>query len=343
MWRVIQFVTTPITLIAFVIAVSAWLYRIKISSARKLVETANPKDRAELVLATLETYHIRNDNLTPDQKFDLMKKVIQVRANQSRLIALVAVVVAVLTAIVLAAALLAHGARKEAGTNDGAELRHQGELRDKILSELNEVDETKRNLAAIKVASYGEDALPAIKMALGSDEDVLRNGAVLGLKQMYVSQTVDREKLFDKVLSYYDDGNSDLCRGVLEWMVTMAEQLPLQERTRVFSRLKLTFRSQAEDCAKRDDQVALQAARFLFFSPFENSKEFVMGMVSSCKGDGAREAAVNALPRICASLKKSDRDGVASFLESEILPRASEGLKARIEAAITRIHSLQEP
>jgi hypothetical protein len=342
MWRAIQYVTTPITLIAFVVAVSAWLYRARIFERKRLIETAKTEDRAELVLAVLKTYPIPCDNLTRDQKFELLKKLVQQDANRFRTIAIVAVLISILTAAVLGLALVAPSIGITKGDNDGAESHYQAELRAKSLSELNEVDETKRTLAVMKVASYGEDALPAMKMALGSEKERLRSGAVMVLSEMYKAETVNRDKLFDKVLGFYGDDNPDLCRGVLEWVVAMGEQLPEQKRRGVFARLQRTFKSQAEDCAKQDEQVALQAAKFLFFSPFEDSREFVMGMAKNCKGDGARETAVNALPRICASLKQSDRDGVTSFLEKEILPTASKGFRARVEAAITRIHS-REP
>jgi hypothetical protein len=246
------------------------------------------------------------------------------------MIIIVAVIVALLTFALLVLALVAPSVGRANGINDE-------------ISGLSEVDETKRALTVIKLASHGEDALPAMKMALGSEEERLRSGAVMVLGEMYKAGMVNRDRLFDKVLGFYDDNNSSLSRGVLEWVVTMGEQLPEQKRRDVFARLKGTFKNQAEDCAKQDEQVALQAAKFLFFSPFEDSREFVMGMAKNCKGDGAREAAVNTLPRICASLKQSDRDGVTSFLEKEILPTASEGFRARVEAAIARIHSIQAP
>jgi hypothetical protein len=203
--------------------------------------------------------------------------------------------------------------------------------------------EAARKIAAINLAEYGEDAIPAVKMCLASDEPSLRSGAVMVLQQMYRSESVRRNSLLNTVVAYSKDRNPYLRRGALEWFVRMGDEVPMGDRWRVFDELKTQFGSTAEVCANQDEQVALEAGKFLFSFSVQDSKEFAMGMVRNCSGDGAREAAVNALPRICSSLPGPDRKKVVIFLRNQMVPSLSNGLRSRIEAAIVKIEGIQGP
>ena len=85
-------------------------------------------------------------------------------------------------------------------------LAAQAELRAKVLAELNDRDETKRTLAAIRLAGHGEDALDALKMALGVEQETIREGATTVVFQMFRSETVPRPKLFGAMLGHLARG-----------------------------------------------------------------------------------------------------------------------------------------
>jgi hypothetical protein len=106
MWDAIGAVGTPITLVAFVVAVVATIYRVREQTKIKVINSAQEADRAELIDKSLETYHIQHDNLTRQQKYDLMMRVLQDRASRLKVLAGTSIVIAVLlagTIIILAA------------------------------------------------------------------------------------------------------------------------------------------------------------------------------------------------------------------------------------------------
>ena len=106
-WESIQYAGTPLTLIAFLVAVAALAYR-RILSSRIDAITAAPEDaRGALVDKLLESYSISKDNLTRQQKFELMREVLAGKAARFRIAAIVAVVFAMLLAIVLVVSILA--------------------------------------------------------------------------------------------------------------------------------------------------------------------------------------------------------------------------------------------
>lgn len=98
MWDAIRYVSTPLTLLAFLAAVAAILYRHRCQRKIRELEALPPKDRAEMALAKLETYSIKHDNLTREQKFGLMMEVLRHRRERYRIAAIVALLFAAIAA-----------------------------------------------------------------------------------------------------------------------------------------------------------------------------------------------------------------------------------------------------
>ena len=226
------------------------------------------------------------------------------------------------------------------------------DIRGKIISEFVEKPESK-TIAAIKLAEYGEQALPAVKMALGADDLRLRSGAAAVLQQMYrAPEKVERTDLLSKVLEWNDKTkNPFLHRGVLEWLVEMKSQLSDEESQRVFERvssnLEVDFGATAENCAKQDGEFALQAAIFLYTWSLKKSRDLVMGMLKHCIAtdqpyESAREQAANTLPMIARQLRKSERDSIVADLQ-QLSPTAPLKLRTLIEAAASEIRVIQTP
>ena len=153
---------------------------------------------------------------------------------------------------------------------------------DKITTEFVKGD-ADPNLTAMKLAAYGDKALPAVKIALAADDQDLRNGAVQIASQMYFTETVDRDSLTKSMLNYYD--NPVLRLGVVEWFSTVeSSQVPLADpqREALFQKLQKTFGDGGERCKDQDAQVAQAVSSLLLTGPWTNKKTFVSGMNANC-------------------------------------------------------------
>lgn len=82
-WEAIRFVTSGITLLAFLAALGAWVYRQKILQKEKLIQSASEKERGRLVAATLEFFAVETGKLKRDQQFELALEQIRNRARRS--------------------------------------------------------------------------------------------------------------------------------------------------------------------------------------------------------------------------------------------------------------------
>lgn len=104
MFQAIQYVGTPIALVAFVIAVIAYAYRARLVERRKTIESAAEADRGRLLEATLRDFTtVNTETLTREQRYQLAMRLIEERAAKVRVMAIVAIV----SAIILAAVILA--------------------------------------------------------------------------------------------------------------------------------------------------------------------------------------------------------------------------------------------
>jgi hypothetical protein len=223
------------------------------------------------------------------------------------------------------------------------------EALDKTLSEFGQnTDDRARAIAAIKLATYGDKALEAVRMVLGSDDPYLRSGGVLVAEQMYRAETVRHRKLIKKMLSYYAANDRFLRRGVLEWLIEMEHQLSEEEGRLAYQVVAESFGPRGELCTTQDEEVAREAANFLFIWSFGDSKTLVLGMAEECrdvkqpaKFAAARESAVNTIPKLAESLTKEER----SVLLKDDLPRlrkAAPELDELIDKAIASIQRMQE-
>jgi hypothetical protein len=98
----IQYVGTPIALVAFITAAVAYAYRGRLEERRKLIEAAPEQERGRLLEATLRDFTtIPTDTLTREQRYDLAVKLIHERSTKFRLMTLVSVIVAFLLAAVV--------------------------------------------------------------------------------------------------------------------------------------------------------------------------------------------------------------------------------------------------
>lgn len=102
-FQAIQYVGTPIALVAFIVAVAAYVYRSRLVERRKLIETAPEADRGRLLDATIRDFTtVNTETLTREQRYSLALRLIEERAARFRLAAYAGVVTAVIVAILVA-------------------------------------------------------------------------------------------------------------------------------------------------------------------------------------------------------------------------------------------------
>lgn len=105
MWEAIQYVTTGLTLVAFLVTVVAWAYKSKSEERERLIKTASEDKRADLVRSALEFFDVDTTGLTKEQKYELALAQIHARAQRFRTTAITVCVLAVILAVISAYAI----------------------------------------------------------------------------------------------------------------------------------------------------------------------------------------------------------------------------------------------
>ena len=103
-FEAIQYVGTPIALVAFIVAVGAYVYRSRLVERRKLIETAAEADRGRLLDRTIQDLGpVEPGTLTREQRYQLALRLLEDRAKRFRTMALLGAGTAVLLAGVVLA------------------------------------------------------------------------------------------------------------------------------------------------------------------------------------------------------------------------------------------------
>jgi hypothetical protein len=198
--------------------------------------------------------------------------------------------------------------------------------------------EKKQTLAAIKFVQYGEEVLPVIKIALGVEESSVRRGATVVVAQMFQSGRIDRVKLLHELKDYFKNQNAYLRRGVLECFVKLGDHLSGEEASEVVNLLKDDVDPRA-DCSKPEEEnVLLEAAKFLRGRPSLDSKELLLRIAENRSCTKPRIQAVDNLPSVAAGLPLEGRNEIVArlrVLESD----ASKSFLLKIQAAIENIEA----
>ena len=105
MWEAIAYVSSGLTLTAFLAAVAAWIYKHQSEEKERLLRTAPQSKRAKLVEQALESFHVDTTGLTKEQQYNLAVQQIQARAQRFRWTATVVIIFVVIAATVAAYAI----------------------------------------------------------------------------------------------------------------------------------------------------------------------------------------------------------------------------------------------
>ena len=208
--------------------------------------------------------------------------------------------------------------------------------------------ETNANqIAAMKLAVYGEQALPAVRMALGSNDEGLRYGGEMVIEQMYVAETVPHQKLTQEILAYYPTGSAVLRRGVLEWLAIMGNELQDGDREVALTTVLDGFGNHAETCKQQDQELVRAGAHVLLVWSLavsgksrDQAKDLALGIVETCKADPTRTEALNALVAMKTSLSQEEQKSIVARLK-KCMPLASASLRPSIDNAITEFLKIE--
>lgn len=102
-FEAIQYVGTPIALIAFIVAIVAYAYRARLVERRKLIEAAPERERGRLLDATIRDFTtVNTETLTREQRYTLALRLIEERAARFRMTAFASIAAAVILAGLIA-------------------------------------------------------------------------------------------------------------------------------------------------------------------------------------------------------------------------------------------------
>lgn len=108
-WTAIKYVSSGITLVAFIVAVTAWVYRASILQKERQIRQAPESARGDLVESALEFFRVDTSGLSAKQQYDLALEQIHAKALRFRSTAIVVVIIAFFGAAVGVVAILKPG------------------------------------------------------------------------------------------------------------------------------------------------------------------------------------------------------------------------------------------
>ena len=104
-WDAIKYVSSGVTLVAFLASLVAWIYKSNVDQRERLIRSASEADRATLIQDALEFFHVDTGNLNKEQRYDIVIRQITERSkrlrNNSFLIFGLSIVAAVVTIIIM--------------------------------------------------------------------------------------------------------------------------------------------------------------------------------------------------------------------------------------------------
>ena len=99
MWEAIRYVSSGITLIAFIVAAVLWAHRYNLLGTERRIKLAPESERAALIDRTLESFRIDPQSLAQKDRYALAVKQLDLRAEQFRLIVFGVVTLSVIAAL----------------------------------------------------------------------------------------------------------------------------------------------------------------------------------------------------------------------------------------------------
>lgn len=101
-YEIIQYISTPLALIAFCVAIGAKVFQSKLAEKQKLIREAFEKDRGKLIEQLIRDFTIIETNgLTNKQKYDIIMKTIYLKEKKIKMTAIISIVLTFILAFVI--------------------------------------------------------------------------------------------------------------------------------------------------------------------------------------------------------------------------------------------------
>lgn len=280
MWSAITYVTGPVTLVAFVAAVGAWVYRRKLTADAEQVRTVPDSERSRIVLARYGvSFDVDTAPLTKQQKVDTINRQIEAAAAKFRTVAVVVVIVAVLfflaTVILSIAAML--------GSSVATPMGQAGQLEFKAIEVIPQP-------TSPVVEKYGTDFIPR-----GPEQATFRfrvynpgpGPVVITEAQIIPKRVAVRElfpdanvRVFGRAIQMDHHGHIPVTFGTselshLRYVIPLKETVPPND----IAELVFWFRHPLSGRIKSDQFLDVHAAiRFLYYNGLATSEDFKIEM-----------------------------------------------------------------
>jgi hypothetical protein len=218
-------------------------------------------------------------------------------------------------------------------------------LMNRLVSVSGETDQRKREAVMIELATSGERAMPAVRMALQSSDESIRRFAVGVAVKAYEGGTVDRAQFIQSTITDFSETTDDvLRRGLLECLVRIPNRTESQNK-QIFVLLKETLGGYSKPSSREElpsadtNALLLEAARFLGSWSSTESKDLLLGFAEYCRCGGGQRQAINLLPDVAAGLSADSKKEILARLEL-LDQNAPNSLKPYVTDAIVRIRKL---
>jgi hypothetical protein len=106
MWEAISYVSSGVTLVAFLAAAAVLAYRASLKKQEALIRAAPEEDRVRMAEQVLERFQVDTSGLTKQQRYDIAMEQIRNRIRMAMIVGTVVVIIAFLATIVLIVALM---------------------------------------------------------------------------------------------------------------------------------------------------------------------------------------------------------------------------------------------
>jgi hypothetical protein len=177
-----------------------------------------------------------------------------------------------------------------------------------------------RDLAVIKLVGQGEDALPALYIALETDDYDMQQTACEVLKKMIIGGVAAvRQQVLGRMSNDLEGGDRVAFRGFAYCFVSSKKLLTDQETKLQLGAIETRMGPDARLCRSQaigaqrevDNNGAIEAviAEYNFPLATGHAPDFLAGVVCNCREpdfSGAREAAINNLPAVLQAAYPQD-------------------------------------
>ena len=216
----------------------------------------------------------------------------------------------------------------------------QADLLNKYVAELNDPNDTQRDLAAIKLAAYGQTAWPTVRLLLGMNSGRVRDGAVRTVVLSFEGGDAERrEWLFGSLKESFRASNPFLRQGVLECFLKLRGSLSESQKQGIFGILKEHLGDRGERSRTESAAVVIAAAQVVSLYPSRESIEILLGVLRHHQGEGPHRQAVNSLKLIAGRIPSAERIGILNGLR-DVRPQASPPIQNMIDNAISEIQGM---